>query len=143
MSAPHARPWRATTDLPPWFWACARYPNARMAKAAWSRVERKTREAGDLGLYRHGPRHEVGVLVTVVGLDRQRVERAARLLRDGRDEPLEHDLIEAMVMRRAHVVVDAARANAEAGRLIVRRPEGSGAVLDEQGHMHEQPRGEG
>lgn len=137
MSAPHAKPWRATRDLPPWFWACARYPNARMAKAAWARVERKTRSGGDLGLYRHGPSTDVGVLVTVVGLDRDKVERAARLMRDGVAEPLSPDLIEAMVLRRAHVVIDAAREHAEPGRITIRRPEGAGAALDQAGRMHE------
>lgn len=141
MSAPYAKPWRARSDLATWWWACARYPNAHMAKAAWGRVERKTRETGDLGLYRHGPREAIGTLVTVVGLDRDRVERAARLLRDGRDEPLARDLVEAMVLRRARIVVD--NADAEPGRVLIRRPDGAGAVLDERGHMHERPRGEG
>ena len=48
---------------------------------------------------------------------------------DGVDERLPPDLVEAMVVRRAHVVVEAARADAEAGRILIRRPE-SGAVLD-------------
>lgn len=138
MTSPLVRPWRAEAgrDLPPWFWTCAAYPSALMAKRAWERVERKTKAGGDLGLYRHGPPERNGRLVTVLGLERAKVEAAAKLLHDGIDERLPPDLVEAMVLRRAHVVVDAARAQAGAGRLLIRRPE-SGAVLDSEGRMHE------
>jgi hypothetical protein len=141
MSPPYVHPWRVSSTLPTWWWTCARFPTAYMAKVAWERVERKTRGGGELGLYRHGSRAEVGVLVTALGLNRDAVEAAAHILRDGVDEPLPRDLVESMVMRRARVVTEAA-ASGDSGRLTIRRPEGAGAALDEQGHMHT-PRREG
>jgi hypothetical protein len=137
MTEPFVRPWRANRDLPPWWWTCASFPSAQKARSAWQRVERKTRSGGDLGLYRHGPEGpRQGTLVTALGLDRAKVERAAKLLSDGVDERLPPDLVEAMVIRRARVVVEAAQADAAAGRIRIRRPE-SGAVLDSEGRMHE------
>ena len=123
-------------QLPPWWWTCAHYATAQAAKRAWERVERKTRSTGELGLYRHGPVDDPGSCVTALGLDRGAVERAAKLMSDGTDERLPPDLVEAMVVRRARVVVEAARADREAGRILIRRPE-SGAVLDRRGRMHD------
>jgi hypothetical protein len=137
MSEPFVRPWRGSSpQLPPWYWTCAHYPSALMARRAWERVERKTKRGGELGLYRHGSPDDPGSCVTALGLDRGAVERAAKLLSDGTDERLPPDLVEAMVVRRARVVVVAAPPDREAGRILIRRPE-SGAVLDERGRMHE------
>lgn len=136
MTPPLVRPWRANTELPPWWWTCGHYPSALAAKRAWERVERKTKRGGELGLYRHGPTDDPGSCVTALGLDRGAVEHAAKLMSDGDDQRLPSDLVEAMVVRRARVVVEAARADADAGRILIRRPE-SGAVLDERGVMHE------
>lgn len=142
MTPPLVRPWRASADLPPWWYACGAYVTSLAAKRAFDRVERKTRRGGELGLYRHGPPERQGRLVTALGLERSAVERAAKLLHDGEDERLSGDLVESMALRRARVVVEAARANREAGRILIRRPE-SGALLDDTGRMHERPGGQG
>jgi hypothetical protein len=150
MTPPLVRPWRPPItpgarrpDLPPWFWTCAAYPSATAARRAWERIERKTRGGGELGLYRHGVPGREGRLVSAVGLDRAAVERAAKLLSDGVDERLPSELVEAMVIRRARVVVEAAAAYPNrTGRIKIRRPE-SGARLDQRGVMHDEPGGQG
>lgn len=143
MSPPQVRPRRLAPELPDWFWCSARYPSALMARAAWERVERKL-PRGSLGIYRHGARDDPGVLVTAVSLERAEIERCARVLRDGVDERLDDELLDLLIMRRARVVIEATEGGRRdaSGRIKIRRPE-SGATLDREGVMHEQPPGQG
>lgn len=144
MSEPVVRAWRARPELADWFWTCARYPTALMARAAWERIERKTAGGGELGLYRHGPSDDPGVLVTAIGLDRSAVERCVRLLRDGVDERLPLELVESMALRRARVALETSRQHpGESGRVKIRRPEAQGVPLDRGGVMRERPPGRG
>ena len=143
MSAPIVRAWRLEPHLSDWFWVCARYPSATMARGVWERVDRK-RKQGAIGVYRHGPSDDQGTHVTIVGLDRDEVERVGRLLKDGEDVRLADELVRRMCLRRAEVVVEVMRAHpGETGRLTIRRPEDRGDVLGEDGTMRPYRRGQG
>lgn len=147
MSEPRSRRWQMASDLAPWFWVCARYPSAQMARGVWERVDRK-RKQGAIGVYRHGPHDDQGTHITVVGLDRAEVDRVARLLRHGEDVRLADELVERMCLRRAEVVVEAVRAARESGqpttgRIKIRRPEDRGEVLGPDGVMRPYRKGQG
>jgi hypothetical protein len=142
MAEPRVRAWRLAPHLADWYWTCARFPSAKMARDAWERIDRK-RRTGTVGVYRHGPSDNPGAFVSIVGLDREEVERIARMLRGGVDERLPDDLVERLCVRRAAVVVEATRAQPGAtGRVKIRRPEDRGAVLGPDGVMRD-PRGPG
>jgi hypothetical protein len=142
MSPPRVRARRLAPTSADWFWCSARYPTAQMARSAWERGERKI-AIGSLGIYRHGPRENIGTVVTAVSLKRDEIERCARLLRDGVDELLDVELLDSMILRRARVVVAETQAHGDVtGRLKIRRPE-SGAALDHEGVMHEREPGRG
>jgi hypothetical protein len=134
---------RLAPDLPDWWWISARYPTAQMAKAAWERVERRLAR-GSLGFYRHGTTDAMGCEVTAVSIKRDEVERCVRLLRDGQDNPLDDELLDSMIVRRARVVVEEVAKHGDvSGRVKTRHPEDAGAVLDRQGVMHPRKRPEG
>jgi hypothetical protein len=125
-----------------WWLVSAHYPSALMARSAWERVDRKLRR-GDLGFYRHGTTEDPGTSLTAVSLVEVQVDRAARLLRDGEDQELDPALLASMFVRRARVVVGAARAGeTRSGRIKVRRPE-TGAELRPDGVMIEPEPGQG
>lgn len=127
---------------PDWFYVSARYASAKMARDTWERVERRL-PRGELGIYRHGPRAEPGVLVSAVSLNREQIDKAARLLRDGVDEPLPYELAEMLVIRRARVVVEAGASGDLRPRRIKIRHAGEGATLTPEGEMIEPGQGEG
>ena len=144
MTPPAVRPRRLSPQLADWWWCSARYASALMARRAWERVERKL-PRGSLGIYRHGPSDNPGVIVSAVSTKRSEIERVARLLRDGDDERLPVELLDSMIMRRARVVIDETRGGTldVSGRVKIRRPEDAGAALDRSGVMHEQRPGRG
>ena len=118
-----------------WYWTSARFATAYMAKQAWERVERKM-PRGSVGIYRHGSEAEPGILVSAVSLDSDEVARVAGLLRLGEHELLPDAIVEALIVRRADVVVQATAEGRDSGRLKWRRP-GSGARLNPDGTMTE------
>jgi hypothetical protein len=126
-----------------WYWTSARFATAYMAKQAWERVERKL-PRGSLGIYRHGPAREpeVGVLVSAVSLDADQVQKVAGLLTVGTHEPLPDQIVDALIARRADVVMSAAAAGKDSGRFKWRRP-GTGARLTPDGQMIEREPGQG
>jgi hypothetical protein len=123
-----------------WYLASARFPSAYMAKQAWERMERKLPRSS-IGIYRHGPSTDPGILVSVVSLDSDQVARAAQFLTLGEHEPLDPRVQDALIVRRADVVVHAASEGMQSGRLKWRRP-GTGASLNPDGTMTE-PGGQG
>lgn len=142
MPQPRVRVRRLAPKLTDWYYVSARYPTALMARKAWEKVERRT-PRGSLGIYRHGPTNDPGVLVSAVSLKRDEVDRCARLLRDGLDELLPFELVDSMILRRARIVVAAADESDAARRIKIRRPEDRGDVLDQEGFMHQPKPGQG
>ena len=124
-----------------WYVVSARFPTAYMATQAWERIERKV-PRGSLGIYRHGWEDEPGVLVSAVSLDAEQVARVAGYLTVGEHEPLPDEFMEAMIARRADVVLQADAEGMPSGRLKWRRP-GTGARLNSDGSMTEPPPGQG
>jgi hypothetical protein len=119
-----------------WTVVTARYPSAKMGADAYQRLLRKT-PRGELGIYRHGLPEEGGTQISIVSLNRQEVERAARHLVGAEDVRLPDELVDAMVVRRARIVVEAAQAGRPAGRIKIRHA-GRGARLEPDGSMTEQ-----
>jgi hypothetical protein len=119
-----------------WTVVTVRYATAKMASDAYQRLLRKT-PRGELGIYRHGPPEDGGTQISIVSLNRQEVERAARHLVGAEDVRLPDELVDAMVVRRARVVVEAAQSGASAGRIKIRHA-GAGARLEPDGTMTEQ-----
>ena len=119
-----------------WTVVTGRYPTAKMGSDAYQRLLRKT-PRGELGIYRHGPPEDGGTQISIVSLNRQEVERAARHLVGAEDVRLPDELVDAMVVRRARVVVEAAQSGASAGRIKIRHA-GAGARLEPDGTMTEQ-----
>ena len=124
-----------------WYVVCGRFATAHMAKQAWERIERKV-PRGSLGIYRHGWEDKPGVLVSGIGLDSDQVARVAGFLTLAEHEPLSDEVMDAMIARRASVVVDAAASGYPDGRLKWRRP-GGGAQLRSDGQMIEPEPGQG
>lgn len=123
-----------------WHVASALFPSTYAARKAWEQVERKVPK-GALGIYRHGPEGELsGRIVTVVSLDRGQVLRCARLLRLGEPYELDELSTQALIARRARVVLE--HRGEPAGRVKWRRPEERGARLSPEGDM-EEPGGRG
>jgi hypothetical protein len=136
-----------------WFVVARHYPTALMAKAAWERANRKLilqqREQG-IGVQRLAPAddndpHNIpsgapdGVHgVVAVALIENLARRAERLLRDGTDWTPPEDFARALILRHARV-----GAAMGAGKNVIRRPEGRGGRLTEQGVLYESEPGRG
>ena len=118
-----------------WTVVTGRYPSAKMASDAYQLLLRKT-PRGELGIYRHGLPEHGGNQISIVSLSRLEVERAARHLAGAEDVQLPDELVDAMVVRRARVVVEAAQGGASAGRIKIRHA-GAGARLEPDGTMRE------
>jgi hypothetical protein len=138
-----------------WYVVGVAYPSALQARRAWGRAERKLDlSQGDqgIGLYRLAPDpavpgpsslvsgkpHDAHAVVAIT-LDEPTARKAERLLRDGDAFEPTPGFADAMIARRARVVLAHA---GETGRLVIRRPEGRGAKLDREGTMHEQVGGD-
>lgn len=133
-----------------WYVVAVSYPSALQARRAWERAERKLDlRAGDegIGLYRLAPDPAApgpDVLVSgkpvdahgvvAVTLDEATARKAERILRDGAPWTPEPGFADALIARRARVVLAHA---GETGRVLIRRPEGRGGKLDREGTMHE------
>jgi hypothetical protein len=126
-----------------WFYACGRFATEKLGEAAYKFILANTR-VGDLGVVRHGPPHEVGVLITGISMTRSDVLRAARLLaqRGAIDEQLDERIVGDLAVRRARVIVEARQAGAAPGRLRIHHP-GRGAYLRPDGTMDETSKGQG
>jgi hypothetical protein len=136
-----------------WYVEARRYPTSLMARAAWDRVEAGLNlKQGDegIGVYRTKPNPDGGFpsghaphggSVIVVTLHEPTARKAQRLMRDGEEWVPTDEFADALIYRRARVV--SAQQPGQTGRLIVRRPEGRGAQLDQKGRMHEPRGGEG
>lgn len=136
-----------------WYVVAAYYPTSTMARRAFDRLEAKLDlSAGDegIGLYRLSPKVEGNVEsgiprddvhpVVAVTLDERTARKAERLARDGVGwEPLP-DFCNALIARRARVVVAHA---GETGRLLIRRGDKAGASLYPDGTMRERDPGRG
>lgn len=133
-----------------WYVLTVAYPTGQMAKRAWERLERKLdMSAGDegIGIYRLMPNPEGGratgvqePAVACVTLDEPTAAKAQRLLGDGREFEPALDFADALIARRARVVL---AHHGQTGRLMIRRPEGRGAELDAHGRMYGPGGGEG
>ena len=126
-----------------WWWTCAQFPSAYMAQSMYQALMRKI-PRGDLGLYRHGePGPSEGTFISAVSLKRDEVEHVRRRLLGGVDVELHPQLVEAMITRRARVVVESQRQHpGQSGRLKIKHA-GRGAYLDPAGEMHEPGQGQG
>lgn len=140
-----------------WYVELREYPSALMAKRAWERAERKLiRGPGEdgIGVTRLAPNPAGGVptglsghAVAVVSLDHSIMLRAQRLLKDGTEFTPAEALSDALIARRARVVVGQVSAVEEigkqGGRLTIRRPDGRGAEFNRQGEVFEPDSGQG
>lgn len=144
-----------------WYVVCAHYPTALMAKTAWERCQSKLNmQAGDqgIGVIRMSARMEstghpemdLGDLpanahpVVAVTLHEPTARKCERLLRDGTPWTASDDFADTLIFRRTKVVLEARRKRpGSKGRLVIRRPEGRGAMVDTSGNVYEQPGGEG
>lgn len=135
-----------------WYIEARAYPTALMAKRAWERAEHKLiRGPGDegIGITRLRPNPagglssglEDGHAVIVVTLDEGMLAKAQRLLSDGRSWEPNEALVDAMIARRAKVVLG--QAGTGEGRVIIRRPEGRGAEFNRLGEVFEAGPGQG
>src|SRR5436309_2106506 len=120
-----------------WYVVAVHYPSALQATRAWERASAKldmSRGDEGIGLMRLKPNPDNSTIPSgapndahsVVGitLDQDTARKTQRLLRDGTPwEPLP-DFAHALILRRARVVLDAARQNpGRQGRVVIRRPE--------------------
>lgn len=117
-----------------WYVASAFFATGYAARQAWEQVDAKV-PTGSLGLYRHGPTEHRGQVVTVVASSYREALKAARLLRTGTDYALDEVTLEALIRRRALVVLEYGQQGA--GRVKWRRPDGRGAELRPDGTMVE------
>jgi hypothetical protein len=135
-----------------WYVEARAYPTAIMAKRAWERAERKLiRGPGEegIGITRLAPNPagglssglEGGHAVIVVTLDERMLTKAQRLLSDGRVWEPHPELVDAMIARRARVVVG--QAGSGEGRVVIRRPEQRGAEFNRLGEVFEAGPGQG
>lgn len=135
-----------------WFVVAVHYPSALQAKRAWERINAKLdMRAGDegIGIVRMSPAGTGSPsgappdthAVVGVSLHKPTARKMERLARDGTAwEPLP-DFADAVILRRARVVV--ATDPARTGRVVIRRPEGRGAQLDQSGVLYEPEGGQG
>jgi hypothetical protein len=137
-----------------WWVVAVHYPTALMAKRGWERInDRMTMQPGEegIGVYRMTPKTQRGDIdsgapegvhpVVVVTLDENAAHKAQRLLRSGTAWTPLPGFADALILRRARVML-AQRGQGE-GRLVIRRPDDRGARLDETGTMTEQEPGRG
>jgi hypothetical protein len=135
-----------------WYVECVDYPTSLMAKRAWERTERKLiRGPGEdgIGITRLAPNPAggtptglgTGYTVVVVTLDEGMMRRAQRLLSDGTVVEPSLALADALIARRARVVLS--QEHTGEGRLVIRRPEGAGAQFNQLGEVIEREPGQG
>ena len=138
-----------------WFVVARSYPTAFMARMAWERTEEGLDlSQGDegIGIMRLAPREDGGAptgapegqqAVVVITVDEPTAHKAERLLRGNEWEPTP-DFMDALIWRRTRLVgdIDAAHPG-QGGRLVIRRPDRLGALLDPSGIVHEQEPGRG
>lgn len=92
----------------PWYCACHRFDTPELAYEAFLRVDRADPKGSlNVGVYRH---QRIGldkgaVLVSIVGLNRQTVKTAERIL-SGQETELHPDTWLELIKRRAAVVLD-------------------------------------
>lgn len=141
MSSPRIVERRVGGNL--WYVVSAVYPTALLARFAWDEIEARTKNWADrdAGIYRHGNSQMAGMVVSAVSMNRRSIVRLAGMLRHGSDSGLDEGEIDALITRRARVVLD--QAGNGSGRLIIRRPDGRGARLGAFGEMIEPTPGEG
>lgn len=100
-----------------WYWLCRRFKDADTAKRQFDflNTEAKKHE-GKLGLgcYRHGPSNEQKRYVTCVSHDEEGMTIADMIL-GGTNYTLADDVVEALIMRRARIVVDLVEQGAASG----------------------------
>jgi hypothetical protein len=131
-----------------WYLVAVHYPAALMARTAWERAERRLdlRDGDEgIGLYRLAPNPQAGTWASGLAGDRHAIvavtlheptaRKAQHVLRDGQSWMPAPDFADAMIYRRAKVVLDHA---GETGRVLIRRPEGRGGSLTPDGDMREQ-----
>ena len=139
-----------------WWVVAAHYPTALMAKRAWERInDRLTMQPGEegIGVYRMTPKTQGGSIesgapdgvhpVAVVTLDERMARKAALMMRNGTSWDPTQGFADALIARRARVMLTQQQLQASEGRLVIRRPEGRGARLFETGVMKEQEPGRG
>lgn len=126
-----------------WYIVSAVYPDARLARWAWDEIDRRSRNWSErnAGIYRHGSAQTQGRVVTAVSMNRRSIVRIAGMLRAGEDHELDERDIDALVARRARVVLE--HAGQGDGRMVVRRPENRGAQMTDTGEMIEPEPGQG
>jgi hypothetical protein len=130
-----------------WYVLTRRYPTAYAAAKGWERATHKLkaiRKRGgvtSVGLTRHAHVGGEAVFVSAVSLERDQVVRTARLL-GGEPYELDDQGVEALIVRRAKVVLEHARPN-EPGRFEMRRPDGRGAQVTVGGDVIEPTPGQG
>jgi hypothetical protein len=134
-----------------WYVEVREYPTAIMAKRAWERAERKLiRGPGGegIGVTRLAPNPAGGLstglsghAVAVVTLDEATIAKAQRLLSDGKTCAPTDGLIDALIARRARVVLS--QVGGGEGRLVIRRPEQRGAEFNRLGDVLEPGPGRG
>lgn len=112
----------------PWFCSCRLFPTPEDAYAAFVNVaEADPTGSFGIGIYRHhrvGLDPKPGMLVSVVGLDREGVEKAEHVL-GGEEIELHPSSWVELIKRRAEVVLGLGAANATSGRYrIVHEGEG-------------------
>jgi hypothetical protein len=110
--------------VPPWHVSCRRFKTGSSAKAAFGRVHNGEHNLG-VGVYRHMRQglDKEPVLVSVVGLDADKVQAAEELL--GGDEiELHPQTWLELIKRRLEVVIALDAAGAEEGRYRIPHSEG-------------------
>jgi hypothetical protein len=139
-------------DAGTWYVTTVGYPTALMAKRAWERAERKLTLGPDkgVGVLRFAPNPGADKLssglgchcVAVVTKDEATCKKGERILNvpGSWPETPEDGFVTSLILRRARVIDQHA---GQAGRLIMRRPEGRGAELDQRGIIHEPDPGQG
>lgn len=120
-----------------WYIVSAIYATPQLARFAWDEVERRTRNWSDRdsGIYRHGSSQTQGRVVSAVSMNHRSIVRLAGLLRHGADNVMDDGDIDALIARRARVVLE--HAGQGSGRMIVRRPDNRGAQMTDTGEMIE------
>lgn len=124
-----------TLDGYDWYCACRRFPSGAEAKAAFEAAFGTAPGEMNLGVYRH---QRIGlddepVLVSVVGRDREDVERADRLLDGGVDTMLHYETWLQLITRRLQVVIDLHGKGAPTGRYRI--PHGEGERMGRDGRF--------
>ena len=108
-----------------WWVVSREFPSELAARGAWAALEaegRRRKGKLSLGVYRHGPPEQGGFrFVTAVGHDAAGIAFADRMLERGDDYDLPIDFAEAMILRRARVVVGLLEEGAGPGTYAIKR----------------------